>query len=196
MRNFKKIQNHVVEILIEGLPPYLTYHCVDHTLYVLNRAEYIGIKEKIGKEDMFLLKVASLYHDIGFIHHSQNHEDLSCEIAQKELKVFEFHDGEIDKICGMIQATCIPQKPQNHLENILADADLEYLATNRFFPVADRLYRELLHFNPELTLEEWNNIQVKFISSHHYHTRYCRQYKERFKQKNLKKLLQTMKQKE
>ncbi len=173
------------KILEDKLPPHLSYHSVDHTKYVIEKTEYIAIKEGVSKKNRFLLKIAALFHDTGFISTYDGHEKKSCSIARRELKKLDFSKKDIDTICGMIMATKIPQQPKTPLENILADADLEYLATNMFLETGNLLYKELKHFNKKLTLKKWNKIQVAFISEHQFKTKYCRQYKERWKQKNL-----------
>lgn len=167
------------------LPMYLSYHSIEHTMYVEKMAEYIAKKEGVSKKNLFLLKVAALFHDIGFINTYQGHEKKSCSIARRELKKFDFAAEDIKLICGMIMATKIPQSPKTILEKIIADADLEYLATNKFLETGNLLYQELKHFDKSLTLKKWNKIQVSFISNHQFHTNFCRRYKERWKQKNL-----------
>ena len=90
---------------------------------------------------------------------------------------------------GMIMATRVPQKPQTKLEEILADADLEYLGTQNFKPVSDLLFKEKKHLNSNLSLKEWNAIQRDFLESHVYHTDYCRKHKEPKKVENMKTYL-------
>lgn len=187
--DFNKIKAHVFQKLEENLPGYLTYHSVEHTKYVLEKVIYISSKENVSKADLFLLKVAALYHDIGFTVTHLDHEAVGCSIARIELSVFNFSEKEIDIICGMIKATKIPQQPKTHLEKILADADLEYLGTKHFEVVSNYLYEEIKHFNPYLTLKEWNEIQIKFIQKHHYFTKFCKHYKAHRKIKNLEKLI-------
>lgn len=185
MKDYKAIESRVLNILEVKLPSYLTYHCLEHTIYVVEKSEYIAKKQGVSRKKIYLLKIAALFHDIGFISTYAEHEKKSCSIAKKELKSFDFNQKEIDLICGMIMATKIPQQPTTELENIIADADLEYLATNKFLETGNLLYNELKHFNKDLTLKKWNKIQISFISDHQFHTKYCRQYKERWKQKNL-----------
>lgn len=190
-RDFEDIYNHVIRKLDAKLPDYLSYHCTAHTLYVLERSIYIAHKEKVGKKHMFVLKVAALFHDIGFINTYDNHEEEGCKIARKDLTKFNVSKSDIEKICGLIKATKIPQRPLNHLEEILADADLEYLATNQFYAIGDTLYKELKHFNPKLSMKKWNQIQITFLDDHHYHTAYCRRYKEFRKRRNLALLIKS-----
>lgn len=184
MERFKEIYQDVINTLEKRLPQWLTYHNVDHTKYVLKQAECIAIFEGIPGQALGLVKVATLYHDTGFLSDRENHETLSCRFASRDLQE-SFSEDEIDKICGMIMATKIPQKPTNLNEKILADADLEYLGTTDFLKYSRKLYQELLHYNPALSLREWDEIQIDFLSNHSYHTNYCRQLKEPIKRKNL-----------
>lgn len=173
----------------KGLPDYLHYHSISHTEMVIDRAEYIGNKSGLSKKEIHLLKTAALYHDFGFVEVYKDHEERGCEFVRKELPALGYSEKDIDSICGMIMATKIPQTPTNTLERIIADADLEYLGSNKFTSIGNTLLKELRHFNPDLSIKEWNEIQVKFMRSHHYHTPYCKRYRQWRKQKNLESIL-------
>ena len=79
--------------------------------------------------------------------------------------------------------------PQNKLEEIIADADLEYLATADAAALANDLFKELNVLNPELTEEAWNDIEIDFLTTHHYFTGYCKTNKEHIKQYYLQSLI-------
>lgn len=189
---FEKVYQKMMSQLENSLPSWLYYHSPAHTRYVLKQAEYIAQKENVSEEDLLLLKVAAVYHDSGFLISPKNHEKLGCQIAGNDLEAYGFDAHQIKKICGMIMATRIPQKPKNLLEKIIADADLEYLGTNKFEEFGNQLYQERLHFHPEMTLEEWNEIQIGFITSHTYHTNFCKEHREPIKQKNLAKIIKAV----
>ncbi len=186
--DFDKIYQHVISRLSAELPPYLTYHSVAHTKYVVKKAAYISGRENLAANQLYLLKIAALYHDIGFIFGPENHEEKGCEIMRNELTNWGFSETQIEQISEMIRATKIPQQPTSHAGEILADADLEYLSTPLFEEVGEYLFQELRHFNAAVTREKWNEIQVSFIGSHRYHTKFCRRYKEHRKVANLHKL--------
>jgi len=186
MDKFLPIYKKVISNLEQNLPSWLHYHCVEHTQHVLEKVIYIAKMENVEENELFLLKIAALYHDIGFIIDKKKHEELSCVIATKELKEFGLKLGEIAQICEMMKATEIPQNPTSHLAAILADADLEYLGTDDFIEWSEKLYAELLHYQPDLSEDRWNEIQFDFMSNHHYHTTYCKQNREPKKLKNLK----------
>lgn len=192
MNLYQKIYPKVISKLENNLPSWLYYHSTEHTKYVLDQAIFIAEKERVEKNDLYLLKIAALYHDTGFIINRDEHEAISCEIASKELKEYGLDSEEIEQICEMIMATKIPQNPTSFLACILADADLEYLGTENFLKFSQKLYKELLHYTPDLSLDQWNEIQVKFISNHHYHTNFCKQNREIKKQKNLNLIMKQL----
>ncbi|MEP3838311.1 MAG: HD domain-containing protein [Algibacter sp.] len=179
------IRKDVERFLNDNLPKYFTYHNTEHTLYVYEKAIYIAHKEKVSGKDLALLKIAALYHDIGFTKTHVEHEKVGCKMAQKQLRNYGYSKEDLHAICGMIMATKIPQSPKNLLEQILADADLEYLATSKYLKISTALYQELLHFNPNLSAADWHTIQLTFIKNHTYHTAYCKHYKTFRKNKNL-----------
>ena len=75
MHSFTDIKLHVIDKLEQGLSPALTYHNVAHTMDVLNRAVDIAKREGIEDEnDLLLLKISALYHDVGFLRIYTGHE--------------------------------------------------------------------------------------------------------------------------
>ncbi len=181
---FEEIQHTVYREILSKLPPHLTYHNLGHTAYVLDRVIFLARKSHVSGSDLHLLKLAALFHDTGFIDNPQDHEEKSCNIASSYLSD-ACSSAELNRIHGMIMATKIPQLPQTKLEDILADADLEYLGTERFEETGATLFEELKHFNPDFTEQAWDELQLVFMQKHHYHTEYCRKFREPQKQLNL-----------
>lgn len=186
---FDQLFERIINDLENNLPTYLSYHNTIHTRYVLEKSILIAKEEKVSDHELFLLKIAALYHDTGYKNSYENHETESCKIAESELPELGFSKTEIGQICGMIMATRIPQSPKNKLEEILADADLEYLGTAYFEVKSDNLFKELQFLNSSLTEEKWNQLQISFLQKHHYFTRFCIENRAHIKQSNLDKLL-------
>jgi len=167
---FKSIKQPILQRLENELDPGLGYHNLAHTVDVLEQAEIIARQENVKDEHaLLLLKIAAVYHDSGFLFVYKNHEEKSCEIASETLKNV-FSEEDIKKICEMIMATKIPQTPHTLLEQIICDADLDYLGRNDFEPISKNLYKEFMTFKiiPEDSV--WDHIQIKFFESHHYFT--------------------------
>lgn len=169
--DIQSVKIFVTQTLEKNLSPTLFYHGIHHTFDVVKvSAEIAAAEGIIDEESVILLKTAALYHDIGFITTYRGHEEEGCRIAKATLPNFGYTDTQIDEICGMIMATQIPQNPQNVLQQIIADADLDYLGRDDFEPIADSLFQELSSRLMVTDIDVWNQIQVKFISAHRYWT--------------------------
>jgi HD superfamily phosphohydrolase YqeK len=187
--NFVEAKKYILNRLKHDLPKNLTYHGYHHTLDVYEMCIDIAKHEGIDNhEELTLLKTAALFHDCGFLRAYKGHEDASCEIAKESLSNFNYTQEQIQVVCGLIQATKIPQKPQTKLEEILADADLDYLGRDDFYPVAKTLYEELKSIHAIHDENEWNKIQVSFIGAHEYFTDTCLQRRKSERDKRLAEL--------
>ncbi len=184
------MQNFVINLLRNNLSEKYNYHNPEHTLYVQEKVLEIGSHEQCTDEELQLLGTAALWHDTGYIKMYGNHEEQSCLLARKYLPEYGYNSHDIDLICGMIMATKIPQLPKTKLEEIIADADLEYLGNESFEVKAESLFHEMHFMNSSLTPAKWNEMQISFIQQHHYFTRYCKKNKEPVKQILLDKLIQ------
>ncbi|MBP6812847.1 MAG: phosphohydrolase, partial [Saprospiraceae bacterium] len=55
-------------------------------------------------------------------------------------------------------------------EEILCDADLDYLGRDDFFAIGETLFEELQAYSLINDEQSWNRLQVSFLSSHRFHT--------------------------
>ncbi len=189
MQSSASMQAYVTRLLTEKIPPHYYYHNVDHTLYVTKQAEAIARAENCTEKEISLLKTAALWHDSGFIETYSQHEQAGCVLARKYLGEYNYPPSEIDMICGIIMATKMPQSPTNKLEEIMADADLEYLGTATVAQQAANLFKELQWLNPSFTKAQWQNTQISFLERHQYFTRFCKINREPVKQAYLRRLI-------
>lgn len=186
---YKIIESNILLKLRNGLSKDLTYHTVQHTIDILKNAERIARNENINsEEDLFLLRVACLYHDSGFLITYKGHEEESCNLAKKDLPVFGCNKKQVDIICRLIMATKIPQSPGNKMGEIICDADLDYLGTADFFTISNNLFLELKKKGLVKSKKEWDAIQVSFLKEHRYFTVTSKKLREQQKLIHLKML--------
>ena len=188
--NYPIIEKYVFELLKNGLSDSLHYHGLHHTVEVIENSVEIAKHEGVSGNDLNLLKLAALFHDIGFLDLYGGHEEISCQMAKEILPNYNISNNEIDVICGMIMATKIPQKPKTLLEKILADADLLYLGTDEFLKIGNTLFKELLENDKIKDERAWNKVQESFLKKHHFHTNYCKANYSKLKEKNLTKVVE------
>ena len=167
---FDKAYLHLTTKLEIGLPQWLTYHNVQHTKEVVASAQYLAKKEGVSHRDYLLVSTAAAFHDAGFLEGYEEHETLSCNIARKYLPRFGYSGEEIDTVCTLIMVTRAPQIPSNQLEEILCDADLHYLGTDRYDAISENLFLEFLKVGIVQNRAEWNAKQTQFLSEHRFFT--------------------------
>lgn len=188
MNGYILLRNKIITLLKTQLAPNLHYHGIDHTLDVLRVCDFYIRKEKIQPYDAKLLRLAVLLHDIGFIRSDENHEEIGVEIAGELMIEFGFPTKDIQKVQNMILATKIPQKPQNHLERIICDVDLDYLGRSDYYDIAALLFKELKERGRINQKRDWLRIQMEFLKNHSYHTEYAKRKREPIKQNRIKEL--------
>ena len=182
---FNKVKKFILDKLKKELPKNLTYHSLGHIKDVYQAAEHLAIAEKVKEEDLPLLLTAVLFHDSGFLTQQKEHERVGCDIARKHLPAYDYTEEQIEKICGMIMATQIPQTPHNKLEQIICDADLDYLGRDDFFTIGNKLFDELCMYGIISTELEWNKLQVRFLEKHKYFTPTAKKERKAKKSANL-----------
>lgn len=175
-----------INLLKGGLSPQLAYHNLWHTTHeVLPGSALFAHHSSISEVDQHLLSVAAAFHDVGFTQSYANHEIIGIRIAVRVLPDFGFTGAHIDRIKGMILATRIPQSPQNLLEEILADADLDVLGRADFLARNDALRQEWTNYGRATSPVQWYESQVNFLRNHTYFTPVARRLRDEQKKENL-----------
>lgn len=185
---FTDIQEMILDRLEKELPDFLYYHNVKHTVDVVTEVELIGWAEGLDDDGILLLKTAALFHDAGHTISYDEHEFHGAEIARAFLPDFGYSQKQVEEICALIMATKLPPQPKNIYQEIICDADLDYLGRSDMIPVSNTLFKELHEQNKIGTLNEWNKLQVKFISGHSYFTKTARSLREVNKQKQIERI--------
>jgi adenylate cyclase len=175
---FTDIQEIILDKLEKELPKYLYYHNVKHTVDVVTEVELIGWAEGCTDEEILLLKTAGLFHDAGHTIGYDGHEKLGCGLAREFLPKYGYIEEQVERICEIIMATEMPPKPK----------DLDYLGRSDMIPVSNTLYKELKEQDKIGTFNDWNKLQIKFISGHQYFTETARKLREVNKQKQIERI--------
>jgi uncharacterized protein len=181
----QKAEEYIKELLTASLPPYMHYHNYDHTMDVYNAAILLAKDEHLGKDELFLLQTAALFHDCGFVNVYEKHEEEGCLIAKKILPGLGYRNDQLEAICKIILKTRINQVPETLSEKILCDADLDYLGRDDFELIGKRLYREWFEVGKVKNELEWNRKQVNFLELHRYWTHAAALKREEKKNRHL-----------
>ena len=188
---FEDLEEFIFDKLQNELPVQLYYHNVKHTIDVVVHTEILAMEEKVTSEELLLLKTAALFHDTGFLLDNKNHEINSVKVADEILPQFGYTKEQRTIIAELILSTRMPQKPKNKLEEIMCDADLDYLGRPDYLNVSMNLYRELLGQNIVKENEyEWNKLQLKFLQEHTFFTESAKKRRNQSKNKQLLKIIE------
>jgi uncharacterized protein len=192
-QSFDKAKQYALNRLERELSPGLIYHSLRHTTEdVVPATERFAEGEGIKRDALDLLLTAAWFHDLGFVEVRAGHETVSARLASEVLPGFGYTDAQIQIIKGIIMATVVPQAPKTHLEQIMADADLDVLGRDDFWPRNINLRHELAFFGKNFTDVEWYSGQLKFIESHTYFTATARALRNAGQLKSLAILQQAL----
>ena len=196
--NFESTKEYCFGRLERELAPNLFYHGIHHTRDdVLPAIERLGQIQKVGREDFLLLQTGALYHDIGYVEQYLKNEPIAIIIANETLPNFGYSNNQIEKISKMIMATQLQmidgkliQVPDSNdlLQQLICDADLDYLGRKDFFVIGENLRRELREYGMPKTLGEWCEVQISFQEAHSYFTNAAKSLRNEGKQSNIREL--------
>lgn len=191
--DYAGVKTFLLDKLSKGLDSNLFYHDLNHTLDVLHSAERLMDAENIDEEDQVLVKTACLLHDSGMLKTYIGHEEASCEMAAELLPGFGYNQAAIGAIQKMIMTTKLPQSASSKLEQIICDADLDYLGRQDFFMISHRLKFEWdIHHFKKTTLTQWYQLQVSFLNNHTYFSQSAIETREATKQQNLQEIMELL----
>jgi len=190
--NYQKAERHIMRILKQKLSPKLYYHGIHHTYDVVEAAERLAIMEGVLDEDIFVLKSAATYHDAGFVEQYDANEPIGARMAADILPKYGYTPEQVEMVFKLIYATIIPHNPQSHLEEIICDADLDYLGRDDFPEISDTLRVELREHGKINSDRLWDEIQVKFLTMHKYFTKSAIDLRQAKKEKHLEAIKQRL----
>ena len=189
-----KVNHFVSDILDHQLPKDCIFHSKAHTMDVLKNVELIGNYLKLTEDEMNILRVSALFHDVGYIRTYKGHEMESALIARKFLKKENIDEKVIKQVMSAIKATKVPQNPKDKLSEILCDADLMHLTYSNYFDQIEMMRMEWQFMGiAKMTIKEFNENSVNFFNSHYYHSVYGKMILTKKKEKTLKSILKKIK---
>lgn len=181
--------DYIFDLMKTRLPSMYVYHNYKHTEDVVDAIKKIGNKSGLNEDDLEVVTLAGWFHDAGFVEKSENHEDVSIEIARNFLNEHNYKQENIEKIVECINATRYPPSPKTLLEEILCDADLFHLGTKDYADKSDLLRVEWEKSNNKQYSDiDWIKVNIDFLTTHKFYTKYARKSLEETKAEALLKL--------
>lgn len=192
--DFDHMRQDVLNRLKSMLPEEVIYHDLGHTLNVEKAVIRLGNLEGLDEEEMMLLRTAALFHDTGFIFTYHQNELHAVRLMEQMLPKYGFSQEQVESIRGMILATANDIEPKGILQEIICDADHDYLGRADYYIVAGKLREEMEAFGEIFNEEEWIRFQLRFLEDKHvFYTITAKNIRDKGKQNRIRELKASLK---
>lgn len=186
---YKKTEQYVTKLYNEHPKPNLTYHNIQHTRYVVAKANEIAGHYQLSERDMLIIFIAAWFHDTGYLISTRElHEEKSVELMNGFLEKHQLTELST-QIGGCIMATKFPRNPKGLLEEIICDADTYNLGSKDFKDSNKAVFQELNLIIPGgISKSKFDISTLKMMEHHEFYTTYCREQLTDRKNQNMKKI--------
>lgn len=172
----RNAEEFIRKLFTENISAKMVYHNFAHTTNVVEKSRKIAKKSGLSDEDLEIVTLAAWFHDAGYTAVYEGHETKSIEIAEGFLKENGYPQEKLKRVAACINASRMPQNPQNLPEQVICDADLFHLGQEEFFEYSELLKCELQNLEiKSYTDSQWLKINIEFLSAHKYFTDYARE---------------------
>mgnify|MGYP001557580674 CR=1 FL=1 len=192
MADLDGARKYILGMLEKDLLANFYYHGLWHTKAVIKSVDELCNYYDLNEVDAMILRIAAAYHDSGFLHTYKDHEEEGCRIAEKKLPQFGYTEEEIAHINRLIMATKVPQSPHSFLEELICDADLDYLGGHDYSRIAGLLYMEFQEYQIIQSENQWLNMQISFLEKHRFFSNYSGDKNNNGKLSNLNEVKQQL----
>lgn len=184
-RLVEETKEFVTNLLTRELSDKCMYHTLNHTLDVLKNAEIIGKYSNLNDDEMNILRVSALFHDVGYIYAYDGHEIDSAASANAFLRTRNVDEESIRLVETAILSTKMPQSPVDVISEILCDSDLMYLTFDDYFEQIDLMRLEWEKVGKaKLNSNQFHMNSLEFFKLHQYHSEYGKKVLQPRKEKN------------
>lgn len=196
---YLKISEEFVKPKLVLLSKSHSYHNWNHTDKVAKAAFEIGQEEGLNEENLYLVQISALFHDIGHIVKYVGHEEESIKILEKFMKESKLaFTKENILICKEnIMSTNLNYQAKHtkftKSQKVLMDADMYTVGSTSFY--YDQLNLKLEwktnknapEYGQAFLNDEklWTASQIEFLENHKWHTEYAKKSFKIQQNKNL-----------
>lgn len=189
------VEKHITSLLQNKLPHTFIYHNLGHTLRVIRSVKELIEGEKIDAKNAENLLIVGWFHDVGYIESTENHEEISAQLAADFLKEQQVDDARINNIKNLILSTKMGYEPETLLEKVIKDADNSHFGKKGYDEICALLREEWEQTGKKTYSDsEWTKENITFSTKHHrFYTDYALNNWQQTKDKNLSSLYKSLK---
>lgn len=182
------LRKSVFEKMQRDLDDVYTYHSIEHTQAMLAAVSVYTQYEVISDQEIELLKIAILFHDLGFTENGVDHEKRGAKMANEAMTGLGYSKEEVDMVVRLIKVTKVPQKPESAPERIICDIDLDYLGQPEYEERSELLYKEWLALGTIKTRAEWEKRELAFLENHRFHSEFALTHRQPVLEAHIKRI--------
>jgi hypothetical protein len=185
----REAREYALDYVRTHMPDKHYFHNQAHVEQVVHAAEQLAGAAGLDTSDRAALLIAAWFHDLGYAEGAKDHEARSAAKARLFLEERQAEASFIRTVEAAILATRMPQNPENHLQSLMADADLSHLGGTDYWHFIGLLREEMKAAQGKvMDDEEWLAFEVSFMEKHRFHTLEAETLFGKRKKKHLKKL--------
>ncbi|WP_158534860.1 HD domain-containing protein [Mucilaginibacter hurinus] len=189
MELIENCEKYVRQLFDEKLPASMYFHNIDHTLSVVAATERLLSELTVSDSDKQIVLVAAWLHDTGYCYTYEGHEAISMTLAGDFLRNEQRSDLFISEVNYCIRATRFPPSPVRQTHSIICDADMAHLSSPYYPELTELLRKEWeVHLGQTYTEQDWDKLNLRFLSTHRYFTSAGQSNWESGKMSNLRSL--------
>jgi predicted metal-dependent HD superfamily phosphohydrolase len=187
-------ENYLSALLAEKLPESIIFHNFNHAVMVKKYAETIGEHTGLSPDEMNILKLCALFHDVGYVNSFKQNNKESINIISAFLSQHEVDQQTIDHISEIIASIKLPQNPKDKIAEVLCDADLMYITSETGMEQFDLLYDETaLDKKKSDKRSTFEKGSIDFFTTHTYFTEYGKTVLQPKKEAAIKRISERLK---
>jgi adenylate cyclase len=193
--DFQYMRSEILQQMTLASIDTTSYHEVTRTINMEKIAVRISKLEGVDNESLMMLQTAVLYCDTGYIFSGEQNGHFAIDLVKKNLPYFGYSPQQVAIICSIIAVARLNITPNTLLEQIMCDADSDYLGRADYYLIANRLRKELEQKGTPMTDLEWIHYQLHYLEEvHRYFTETAKNIRERGKLTRIKELKSQLKQ--
>lgn len=189
MHILEKVEQYCSHLLLGKECEQLPFHNFAHTTRVVRFSMEFATALNLSKVEIEEVVIAAWFHDTGFSEDYAHHEEYSKVLARSFLEEMGIAEERIQRIVECVESTKYDVEPKTLQQKILCDADLIHLTSPDYLKYNALLRQEweqqLGLFYSDL---KWYELNVLFLSDHHFESDSIPQDRMKQLKKNLGKL--------
>lgn len=187
---FRQIEEHVRGLFQSYQLPKLSFHNLNHTEYVVKKANEIGGHYQLSEQDILTIFLAAWFHDTGYLFVAPSeHEEKGVELMKAFATEINLPAEVINEAAACILATRSPRNPTNLMQEIVCDADTYNFGSKDFKKTNELVFQEFTNVSDKiLSKRKFDEGALQMLKEHRFYTSYCKSLLKDDKKRNMKKL--------